>query len=296
MALSYNDVASLISGSVVDNNTQDITADVMKDVLQRFLEFANEHTIDDNRLNASIARMADVNFNITTAKTQVKTDLQGVPNQNHTLASLYAEILALQTAINGANPPSPVPAGVICMWSGTLPPTGWSLCDGTNNTPNLSGRFIVAYHPTAPDLEYREPGNLSDIAFHGTGTSQQPGSGGTPSHTLGKENIPRHSHDVKSSSSNGANVSIASSGAHSHSTNAIRNDAKVLIQSAFPVYQETVNGHVATATVSSASHTHTNANFSGKVGDGRNQGLPSTPSALDNRPLFYTLAYIMKDQ
>jgi subtilisin-like proprotein convertase family protein len=37
-----------------------------------------------------------------------------------------------------------VPPGGIIMWSGSEVPDGWALCDGTEGTPNLSDRFIVA--------------------------------------------------------------------------------------------------------------------------------------------------------
>ena len=37
-----------------------------------------------------------------------------------------------------------VPSGVIVMWSGTTPPDGWALCNGSSGTPDLRGRFIVA--------------------------------------------------------------------------------------------------------------------------------------------------------
>ena len=37
-----------------------------------------------------------------------------------------------------------VPQGGIIMWSGSDVPDGWALCDGTDGTPNLSDRFIVA--------------------------------------------------------------------------------------------------------------------------------------------------------
>ncbi|HCY81552.1 MAG TPA: hypothetical protein DHV22_08110 [Xanthomarina gelatinilytica] len=42
-----------------------------------------------------------------------------------------------------------LPIGIISMWSGAIGsiPTGWQLCDGTNGTPNLKGRFIVGYDP-----------------------------------------------------------------------------------------------------------------------------------------------------
>lgn len=38
-----------------------------------------------------------------------------------------------------------VPSGVIVMWSGAANaiPTGWALCNGQNNTPDLRNRFIV---------------------------------------------------------------------------------------------------------------------------------------------------------
>ena len=37
------------------------------------------------------------------------------------------------------------PAGLISLWSGALNaiPTGWSLCDGSNGTPNLTDKFIM---------------------------------------------------------------------------------------------------------------------------------------------------------
>ena len=39
-----------------------------------------------------------------------------------------------------------VPKGIICMWSGAANavPAGWALCDGTNGTPNLADKVIVA--------------------------------------------------------------------------------------------------------------------------------------------------------
>lgn len=40
-----------------------------------------------------------------------------------------------------------IPVGGIIMWSGSTAPTGWALCDGTNGTPDLRGRFIVGHHP-----------------------------------------------------------------------------------------------------------------------------------------------------
>lgn len=40
------------------------------------------------------------------------------------------------------------PTGGIIMWSGTIAtiPSGWYLCDGTNSTPDLRNKFIIAAH------------------------------------------------------------------------------------------------------------------------------------------------------
>lgn len=39
-----------------------------------------------------------------------------------------------------------VPIGIIIMWSGNAAgiPTGWNLCNGTNGTPDLRGKFVYA--------------------------------------------------------------------------------------------------------------------------------------------------------
>jgi hypothetical protein len=45
----------------------------------------------------------------------------------------------------GSSASGTVPVGGIIMWSGSVAsiPTGWSLCDGNNDTPNLQDKFIV---------------------------------------------------------------------------------------------------------------------------------------------------------
>jgi hypothetical protein len=57
-------------------------------------------------------------------------------------SSIQSQFTALNDSIN-AN----LPSGVIAMWHGlkTTIPAGWVLCDGTNSTPDLTGKFVLGY-------------------------------------------------------------------------------------------------------------------------------------------------------
>jgi hypothetical protein len=37
-----------------------------------------------------------------------------------------------------------IPRGSIIMWNGNTAPAGWSLCDGSNGTPNLIDKFVLS--------------------------------------------------------------------------------------------------------------------------------------------------------
>ena len=51
--------------------------------------------------------------------------------------------ITANTAFNVVN--SPIPHGVVVMWSGTIGsiPPGWVLCNGQNGVPDLRNRFVV---------------------------------------------------------------------------------------------------------------------------------------------------------
>ncbi len=77
-----------------------------------------------------------------------------------------------------------IPVGGIIMWAGSIAsiPSGWALCDGGNNTPDLRSRFVVgASSSTGPaDRTRYDPGN----------------TGGAEFRTLTVAQLPPHSHTV----------------------------------------------------------------------------------------------------
>lgn len=163
----------------------------------------------------------------------------------------------VQAALTGA---SGVPAGVICMWSGTIAtvPSGWALCDGTNGTPDLVDRFVVAAGSKAGGDKY-DPGD----------------TGGADSVTLDLTQIPAHTH--AGTTGNG--------GTHYHDVaywNGSSGPNPMIDKrdSAFGSGGENPNW---SATDWHYGHTH------GFTTDSKGGG-----GSHENRPPYYALAFIMK--
>lgn len=161
-----------------------------------------------------------------------------------------------------------VPKGVIVMWSGTIDeiPYGWRLCDGTNGTPDLSGRFVVGYD--ADDADYDEIGN----------------AGGEKAHKLTAAEMPKHNHNSSNATIDG-NIASSSSGEHTHSI-IFRTFGKKLSgkneNNRFARGEGDTQMQTLTAS-QSGSHTHTTKLYA-RGGD----------TAHENRPPYFVLAYIMK--
>jgi hypothetical protein len=106
------------------------------------------------------------------------------------IAQNYADILTLQTSLTTV-----IPAGVIVMWSGSASaiPTGYTLCDGSNGTPDLRNRFVIG------------AGSTYAVGATGGATSSTTDLQGSHSHTitgnvgttvLDITQIPAHTHTI----------------------------------------------------------------------------------------------------
>jgi microcystin-dependent protein len=73
-----------------------------------------------------------------------------------------------------------LPAGVIVAFNSATAPAGWALCDGTNGTPDLRGRFILGAGP-------------------GTNLTNRPlgDKGGLEKVLLNIKEMPHHNHEIE---------------------------------------------------------------------------------------------------
>lgn len=150
-----------------------------------------------------------------------------------------------------------IPKGSIIMFNGLSSeiPKGWHICDGTEGTPNLTGKFIKASNTSG------ETGGKSTIQIL-------------------EENMPKHTHTFV-----GNQVTTSESGAHTHtirgkygkSDNA--NDRNCL---------ETGSETDLITTSQSGAHTHT-IDMSATQLSYQGGGKP-----IEFEPLYYSLIYIMK--
>lgn len=169
--------------------------------------------------------------------------------------SLVAAINELVSSIAGST--HTIPTGLIAQWHGLISaiPSGWSLCDGTNGTPDLRSKFIM-------------------------GAQDQAGmnaSGGSNTTTLTTTQLPAHTHTASSGTE---------SATHTHNTPSIYDSASDLGVYNSLLQKQSIRLTASALTAFSApSATHTHAVTVNSAGTG---------AAYDSRPAYYSLAFIMK--
>lgn len=188
-----------------------------------------------------------------------------------------------------------LPKGMIVMWGGDVNsiPTGWSLCDGTNGTPDLSGRFIASYVSNNKDWTV----GPKNSTFNGIVK-------------LNINNLPAHNHSGLTENTNinhdhnGITHHMNRNAAHSHHYTDV-----VWAEHGGPVgvphnigsrtgYDHDNGGwvrHVRTHnTDTNHQHGFRTAKMNGSVL--HRHAIPSQGlnQAFDTRPNFYALAFIMK--
>lgn len=133
---------------------------------------------------ASTDSVAQADDHIRLIKAAIKT----------TFPNITGPVTATQAALN-----NPIPAGLISLWSGSVAPSGWALCDGTNGTPDLRNRFIVGAGTSYP-LGTTGGSTTSTAAGGHTHTESAAGghnhAGLTGDTALTVNQIPSHTHSL----------------------------------------------------------------------------------------------------
>jgi microcystin-dependent protein len=181
--------------------------------------------------------------------------------------SLNANWTALDTLLGGvtqsefallSGQTSLVPAGVILLWSGSIAsiPSGWNLCDGTNGTPDLRNRFVVAAGDT-----------------YAVGDT-----GGDDSVTLTSSQMPSHTHTFS--------ATTGSAGNHDHALLGGTGSVADFFGGSGENYGVGIGSASASnRTDDAGAHTHSVSGTTASTGGG---------DSHENRPPYYALAYIMK--
>ena len=149
--------------------------------------------LQSGSIKVAKATTADTATNATTADNAKKL-VNLVPDTAKTGGTSAANKIAVYDA-NGKIPAAALPKietfvkGMIIDWFGASNkvPTGWHICDGTNGTPDLRGKFIIG---GSTNGTYKGSTSTSDMRQGGSSTFTRTGST-----NISEVNIPRHRHD-----------------------------------------------------------------------------------------------------
>jgi microcystin-dependent protein len=120
------------------------------------------------------------------------------------------------------SPPTPTPAGVIVLWSGSIGsiPSGWVLCNGSNGTPDLRNRFIVGAGST---YSVNATGGSADsiVVSHTHTFSTTTNTTGAHTHTIeggyfGGDSSGANNRYKSTNNDGGFTLTANSNGDHSH--------------------------------------------------------------------------------
>jgi len=208
-----------------------------------------------NTLNELAAAIGD-DANFSTTITNSLAGKLATNGNGSSVTNLNASALSSGT-IPDARFPSTLPAvsganltgiesfvtGMILLWSGSSGsiPSGFVLCNGSNSTPDLRGRFVVGHHNTDGDYDVDDTGgsktrtlSTSNLAAHTHGGGSHTHSGGSHTHSASSHthsigahdhNVGNHSHSVGNHSHNVNNHTHSTPNhnhnmnSHTHSTN-----------------------------------------------------------------------------
>lgn len=232
----------------------------------------------------NLSLKANINSPVFTGTPQAPTPSQAAPGSNAIATTAYVKT-AVDTLGDTLAITSGIPSGGIIMWSGSTSniPSGWTLCNGSNGTPNLIDRFVVgaggAYNPNVIGGSAN-----TTLPLHTHGVSS----------TFYGQPMQTHSHAVVDY----GHSHVVNDPGHSHQTGRANRDS---VGSAAPTLITGSN----TSTTSSFTNITLRTAQSGVTVNPSSAGTPTGTVATvietagvnpggTNLPPYYALCYIMK--
>ena len=171
--------------------------------------------------------------------------------------------------------------GMIMLWSGSTAtiPTGWAICDGQNNTPDLRNRFVVGAGDSYAVGDTGGQNSITEVPAHAHSFSTTTDANGGHSHTGTTSSAGGHYHNTWGDRFSSGSPFGSDGSANNAGSGGGTDYDNVLYRTS------TVGDHSHTFTTSAvANHTHSVTGNTDSFGE----------SSVDIRPLYYALAYIMK--
>ena len=200
--------------------------------------------------------VSEADDHIRLIKSTIKATFPNFTGAAVTLTEANINALSSVAATQTTQGASLIPSGGIIMWSGASVPSGFVICDGQNGTPDLRDKFIMS---SGTSNTTGSTGGSDTI----NGTTGSAGDTTTGSTTLTISQIPSHTHTTEDRYNDHETVGkLGNQGA--------ANDQVFLHRTVTSSSTGGGQGHTHTLNAHTHSTTH------------------------DNRPAFFTLAFIMK--
>jgi microcystin-dependent protein len=229
--------------------------------------------------------MTNVSNDIKEAVKQVYlADVEAIRNLSDIATKINAGTFVFPGNLNVTGSFNYLPKGTIVAFNSTTAPAGWTLCDGSNGSPDLRGKFIRMWTDNSTKLE-DYAGNINyNINWSGKNNNDRKykilkhninDTGGSDLIALTSENeIPSHSHTLNDH-------------VHSHSTTNLKWWSRSWSGSnghsdSHPYYKNVKDNNegVYLKTPDAGGHSHTLTGLGGE--------------SFNNQPPYYVLTFIIR--